>query len=333
MKKYYKFLTIFLIPVILAIIFSGCSSNETQNKKVNLCEVTHSLFYAPQYVAINKGFFSEEGIDVTLTNAGGSDKVMAAVLSDNMDIGLSGPETCIYVYNEGKEDSPKVFAQLTKRDGSLLISRENIPNFEWNDLKGKTVIPGRKGGVPYMVLEYILKQNGLNPDKDLILDDSIQFDLMASAFSNGTADFVTAFEPTASQIEKIGKGYIVSSLGTASGEIPYTGYIAKQSYVNNNKDIIQGFTNAIAKAQKWVNQHSSQEIAQAIASHFPDTDSDSLATSIQSYKDIDVWNNTPLMEEKNFDRLQDVIISAGELNNKVPFESIVTNEFANKIKY
>ncbi len=332
MKKYSKFFTILLIPIMIAMIFSGCSSNESQNKKVNLCEVTHSIFYAPQYVAINKGFFSDEGIDITLTNGGGSDKVMAAVLSDNMDIGLSGPETCIYVYNEGKEDSPKVFAQLTKRDGSLLISRENITNFKWNDLKGKTVIPGRKGGVPYMVLEYILKQNGLNPSKDLVLDDSIQFDLMASAFSNGTADFVTAFEPTASQIEKIGKGYIVSSLGTASGEIPYTGYIAKQSYINNHEDIIQGFTNAIAKAQKWVNEHSAQEIAEAISSHFPDTDADSLAVSIKNYKDIDVWNATPVMKEENFDRLQDVIISAGELTDKVPFDNVVTNKFANKAK-
>ena len=331
MKKWYKHICIMLITLLCAFSLTGCVSNKSTNKTVNLCEVTHSIFYAPQYVAINKGFFSDEGIDINLTNGGGSDKVMAAVLSDNMDIGLSGPETCIYVYNEGKDDSPKVFAQLTKRDGSFLLARENINNFKWDKLKGKTVIPGRKGGVPYMVLEYILKQNNINPSKDVTLDDSIQFDLMASAFTNGTADFVTAFEPTASQIEKSGRGFVVASLGTASGEIPYTGYIAKQSYINNNKDTIQGFTNAIAKAQKWVNEHSAQEIAEAIASHFPDTDAESLTLSIQNYKDIDVWNLTPEMKEDNFNRLQDVIISAGELGAKVPFEHVVTNEFAQNV--
>lgn len=329
MKKYFKFISLSLILLICTFIFTGCSSNESGKKTVNLCEVTHSIFYAPQYVAINKGFFCDEGIDVVLTNGGGSDKVMAAVLSDNMDIGLSGPETCIYVYNEGKEDSPKVFAQLTKRDGSFLLSREDIQNFTWDNLKGKTVIPGRKGGVPYMVLEYILKQNKINPSSDLILDDSIQFDLMASAFTNGTADFVTAFEPTASQIENAGRGHIVASLGTASGEIPYTGYIAKQSYLKNNSSTVQGFTNAIARAQIWVNEHSAQEIAEAISSQFPDTNVNSLAIAIKNYKDIDVWNSTPKMTEENFNRLQDIIINAGELENRVPFLNVVTNEYCN----
>ena len=320
--------------VFTAVCFclTGCSQKKDSTvKEVRLCEVTHSLFYAPQYVAMSKGFFDSEGISIELTNGGGSDKVMAAVLSNNMDIGLAGPESSIYVYNEGKDDYPQVFAQLTKRDGSFLVARENISDFNWDNVKGKTIIPGRKGGVPYMTLEYILKQNGIDPKRDVVLDDSIQFDLMAGAFSSGNADFVTAFEPTASQIEQSGKGYVVASVGESSGEIPYTGYMAKQSYIKANEDVIKGFTRAIANGQKWIQEHSAKEIAEAIVEQFPDTGLEALTVSIQNYKDIDVWNSTPVMSEEAFNRLQDVIISAGELDAKVPFSKIVNNCYAQNL--
>ena len=253
---------------------------------------------------------------------------MTSVLSGESQIGFAGPEASIYVYNEGKEDYTQVFAQLTKRDGSFLVSKEKIDNFDWNMLKGKTVIPGRKGGVPYMTLEYVIKQHGLTPEKDLILDDSIKFDLMASAFTSGDADFVTLFEPTASNIQKIGKGYIVASVGEESGEIPYTAYFAKKSYIENNEETIQNFTNAIYEGQKWVEEHTAEEIAEVIQDFFPDTELDLLATAIQSYKDIDAWNDTPVLKEESFDKLQEVISEAGELTQKAPYDKIVNNKYA-----
>lgn len=234
------------------------------------------------------------------------------------------------MYNEGKEDYIEVFAQMTKRDGSFLVSREKNTDFKWTDLKGSTIIPGRKGGVPYMTFEYVLKQNGLDTKKDLVLDDSIKFDLMAGAFAGGTADYVTLFEPTASMTEEQGKGYIVASVGEASGEIPYTAYFANKSYIENNPEIIQGFTNAIYKGQVWVKEHTAREIAEVIQSFFPDTDLDMLEKSIQSYKDIDAWNETPVLEEEAFERLQTVMQTAGELTEKAPYEVIVNNEFARK---
>ena len=297
-------------------------------KKISVMEVTRSIFYAPQYVAMSQGFFEEEGLEIDLTTGSGADSVMTAVLSNQVDIGFSGPEAAIYVYNQGSTDYPKVFAQLTKRDGSFLVSKEKIDNFNWNMLQGKTVIPGRKGGVPYMTLEYVIKQHGLAPGKDLTLDDSIKFDLMASAFTSGDADFVTLFEPTASNIQNMGKGYIVASVGEESGEIPYTAYFAKKSYIENNEKTIQNFTNAIYKGQKWVEEHTSEEIAEVIQDFFPDTDMDLLATAIQSYKDIDAWNDTPVLKQESFDKLQEVISEAGELTQKAPYDKIINNKYA-----
>ena len=222
----------------------------------------------------------------------------------------------------------QVFAQMTKRDGSFLVSRKENKDFKWTDLKGSTIIPGRKGGVPYMTFEYVLKQNGLDTTKDVVLDDSIKFDLMAGAFAGGKADYVTLFEPTASMTEAQGKGYIVASVGEAGGEIPYTAYFAKKSYINNNKDIIQGFTNAVYKGQTWVKEHTAKEIAEKIQSFFPDTDIELLATAIQSYKDIDAWNETPVLKQESFDKLQEVMSSAGELKVKAPYEKIVNNKYA-----
>ena len=247
-----------VIAVILIIIIAFSIYYFTTHKKqeqaelktIQLNEVTRSVFYAPQYAAIAKGFFEEEGLKLEITTGQGADKVMTSILAGQSDIGLCGPEAAIYVYNEGKEDYVEVFGQLTKRDGSFLVSKNKTDNFSWQDLKGKTVIPGRKGGVPYMTLEYVIKQNGLNPQTDLTLDDSIQFDLMAGAFAGGNAEYVTLFEPTASMTEAEGKGYVVASVGEAAGEVPYTAYCAKKSYIEKNSDVIEGFTRAVYKGQK-----------------------------------------------------------------------------------
>ena len=331
---------ILVIIIIVAVIIAGAviysmnnKTNDNELKKISVNEVARSVFYAPQYVAINNGFFKKEGLEIELTTGQGADKVMTAVLAGQSDIGFAGPEASIYVYNEGKEDYAEVFAQMTKRDGSFLVSKTDTDNFSWNDLKGKTVIPGRKGGVPYMTFEYVLKQNGINPETDVNLDDSIKFDLMAGAFAGGDAEYVTLFEPTASMTEEAGKGYVVASVGEASGEIPYTAYFAKKSYIEKNKDIIQGFTNAIYKGQQWIKQHSAKEIAEVIQDFFPDTDLDMLTKSIQSYMDIDAWNDTPVLKEEAFNRLQTVMKEAGELDKEAPYNKVINNEFAeNSIK-
>ena len=286
------------------------------------------MFYAPQYAAISQGFFAEEGIEIELSNLGGADKVMSALLSNQIDIGFCGPEASIYVYNEGREDYPQVFAQMTKRDGSFLVGKEKPEAFDWNQLKGKTVIPGRKGGVPYMTFEYLLKEKGIDPKNDLNLDDSIQFSLMAGAFSGSDAEYVTLFEPTASMIEQEQKGYILASIGLESGEIPYTAYCAKKSYIGENEDVIQRFTNAIQKGLTWVNEHSAEEVAKSILDAFPDTDLPLLTTVVQRYKDIDSWKTNPVLEQTDFDKLQTIMESAGELNKKAPYEKIVNNQYA-----
>lgn len=328
-----------VIAVILIIIIAFSIYYFTTHKKqeqaelktIQLNEVTRSVFYAPQYAAIAKGFFEEEGLKLEITTGQGADKVMTSILAGQSDIGLCGPEAAIYVYNEGKEDYVEVFGQLTKRDGSFLVSKNKTDNFSWQDLKGKTVIPGRKGGVPYMTLEYVIKQNGLNPQTDLTLDDSIQFDLMAGAFAGGNAEYVTLFEPTASMTEAEGKGYVVASVGEAAGEVPYTAYCAKKSYIAKNSDIIEGFTRAVYKGQKWVKEHSAKEVAEAIQSYFPSTSVESLEKSVQSYKDIDAWNETPVLSEAAFDKLQLIMTEAGELETKAPYSKIVNNSYAEKV--
>ena len=303
-------ISILVIVLILVAIFGvyqiiNKKAEETGNlKTIQLNEVTRSVFYAPQYVAIANGFFEQEGLKLEITTGQGADKVMTAILAGQSDIGLCGPEAAIYVYNEGKEDYIEVFAQLTQKDGSFLVSKEQTNNFSWQDLKGKTVIPGRKGGVPYMTLEYVLKKNGLNPQTDLTLDDSIKFDLMAGAFSGGNAEYVTLFEPTASMTQDAGKGYIVASVGEAAGEVPYTAYCAKKSYIKNNSKTIEEFTKATYKGEQWVKEHSAKEIAEEIKSFFPDTTVESLETSVQKYKDIDAWKENPVLKEEAFDKLQ-----------------------------
>lgn len=323
-------LILIIIAIVVGILIIKKQNNNTnrENIVIKMNEVTRSVFYAPQYVAINNGYFKDYGIDIELMTGQGADAVMTSVLSGEAQIGFAGPEASIYVYNEGKEDYTQVFAQLTKRDGSFLVSKDKLSDFKWEYLKGKTIIPGRKGGVPYMTLEYVIKQHGLNPKTDLKLDDSIKFDLMASAFTSGSADFVTLFEPTASNIQNLGKGYIVASVGKESGEIPYTAYFAKKSYIQKNEQTIQDFTNAIYKGQKWVKEHTSKEIAETIQNFFPGTDLNLLETAIQSYKDIDAWNENPILKENSFNKLQDVMSLAGELEKKAPYDKIINNKYA-----
>ena len=331
MKKFVSLLCV--LTLILLICSCGSDAQQTGLTTVRINEVAHSVFYAPQYVAMKEGFFEEEGISIELTNGGGADKVMTAVLTNQADIGLAGPEACIYVYNQGKEDYPKVFAQLTKRDGSFLVGRTN-DKFSWNDLRGKIIIGGRAGGVPEMTLEYVMRLNGVEPHVDAVVDTSVQFNMMAGAFTGGNGDYVTLFEPTATEVEQAGQGYILTSIGQESGEIPYNAYFASQTYMKENSDLVQRFTNAIAKGQKWVQEHSPQEIAASIAHQFPDTDVNVLATVAQRYKEIDAWNTTPVMEQEALERLETVMEQAGELKRSdwVVFEELVDNSYANAVK-
>ena len=333
MKISRRILCITLVLLLGISLLSGCGDKQDEKEltKITLCEVTHSIFYAPQYVALNLGFFEAEGLEVELSNGQGADKVMSAVLSDNIDIGFAGPEASIYVYNEGKEDHTQVFAQLTQRDGSFLVAREEDPDFTWDKLKGKHILPGRKGGVPYMALEYVIRNNGLDPYQDMNLDNSIQFALMAGAFTGGTGDYVTLFEPTATMLETEGKGYVVASVGAEAGPLAYTGYFAKKSYIENNPDIIESFTRAIYKGQQWVAGHTAEEIAEAVAPSFPDTDLELLTTVAQRYRDIDAWCPIPVINEKDFDALQEVMTQAGELRKPAPYDQVINNTFAEKV--
>lgn len=301
-------------------------------KKISVMEVTRSIFYAPQYVALSQGFFEEEGLEIDLTTGSGADSVMTAVLSNQVDIGFSGPEAAIYVYNQGSTDYPKVFAQLTKRDGSFLVSRKENVDFKWEDVKGSVIIPGRVGGVPNMTLQYVLRKNGINIEKDVTLDTSISFDLMAGAFSAGNADYVSLFEPTASATEIAKAGHIVASIGAGTDEVTYTTYYATTSYIEENKDIIQSFTNATNKGLQWVKTHSAEEIADAISGYFPDTDRDLLIKVVQNYINIDPWNTTPVVSESGFNLLQTIMEEAGQLDKRALFNEVVDNSFAENVK-
>ena len=310
-------------------IFTGCSAGEQEMIPVRVSEVAHSVFYAPQYAAMSQGFFEEEGIEIELLNGGGADKVMTSVLTGEVEVGLAGPEACIYVQLEGREDSPKVFAQLTNCDGAFLVGRTD-EEFSWENLRGKTIIGGRKGGVPEMTLEYVMKQNGVVPHVDAVVDTSVQFNMMAGAFTGGNGDYVALFEPTATEVELAGQGYVLTSIGQESGEIPYTAYFAAESYMAEHADVIQKFTNAIAKGQKWVQEHTDREVAEAIADQFPDTDVAVLEKVSARYRSIGAWNEVPVMKEEALSRLMDVMEEAGELEKRPAFSAVVTNEFAEK---
>ena len=311
-----------------AIFLSGCGK-EDYVKKIRVSEVTHSIFYAPLYVALNNGYFERKGIEIDLVNAGGADKVMTALLTDAADIGLAGAEAAVYVYSQGKEDYPKVFAQLTQCDGSFIVGREN-KNFEWKDLKGKTILPGRKGGMPYMTLLYCLNQNGFTVGKDVFFDDSVSFNAMTGAFVSGTGDYVTAFEPSATMLEKEKKGFILASVGEEGGRVPYTTFLASSGFMDENKDLIQRFTDAVYKGQQFVYNSTPYEIAQAIAPSFPDTDIETIAEVVTRYKEINAYSENGKMSEEDFARLCDILENAGELADNIEFDDIVDNTFAEK---
>jgi len=317
-----------VLCLLMAVALIGCSGQTTQ--KITLNEVTHSVFYAPLYAAMSLGYFEEEGIELELVNGGGADKSMTALLSGQADIGLMGPEAAIYVFNEGKEDSALVVGQLTKRDGSFLMGRVPDDDFMWSDLKGKTVIGGRAGGVPEMTLEYVLRKNGLEPGKDVEVITNIQFNLMGGAFEGGTGDYVTLFEPTASTFQKEGKGYILDAVGSESGEVPYTAFMAKKSYIAENAETIEKFLKAIYKGQQYVQNATDEQVAQAIVAFFPDTSVESLTMVAKSYREIDAWMDTPVMKKEAFNRLQEIIIQAGVLEDTVDFESVVDISYAQK---
>lgn len=306
-------------------------SEETEQKKlaeVTLNEVAHSIFYAPMYAAIEEGYFEEEGIDLTLVCGFGADKTMTAVISGEADIGFMGSEASIYTYAEGATDHVVNFAQLTQRAGNFLVAREEMPDFTWEDLKGHLVLGGRKGGMPEMVFEYILKQNGIDPETDLEINQNIDFGSTAAAFSEGQGDFTVEFEPGATTLESEGKGYVVASLGEDSGYVPYTAFSAKQSYIDENPDVIQGFTNALQKGMDYVQDHTPGEIAAVIEPQFPETDLETITTIVTRYYDQDTWKSNLIFEESSFDLLQDILESAGELEERVPYDDLVTTKFA-----
>lgn len=332
MRRFSKIISLVLVLVLVfsaaAILLTGCSRQEL--KTVRLNEVVRSIFYAPQYVALNKGFFEEQGLKIELATGQGADKTMTALLSGQADIGFAGPESCIYVYNQGKEDYAVIFAQLTQKDGSFLVGRNNVGNFKWEDTRGKTIIGGRPGGVPEMTLEYILKKHGIMPGKDVEIITNLQFTATAGAFASGTGDYVALFEPTASMLEREKTGKIVASIGEESGLIAYTAFFTTKSYMKENPDIVQKFTNAIYKGQLWVKNHSAEEIAKEIKPFFPDADDDILMTVVNRYKEIDAWCENPITPPSSLEKLQEVMETAGELNNWVETENIVTTEFAQK---
>ncbi|MCI5649728.1 MAG: ABC transporter substrate-binding protein [Fusicatenibacter sp.] len=299
-------------------------------QEVTLNEVAHSIFYAPQYVAIEEGYFEEEGIRLNLVTGFGADKVLTALISGEADIGFMGAESTIYAYQEGAADPVVNFAQLTSRAGNFVVAREADPDFTWEDLIGKEVLGGRKGGMPEMVFEYVLKEKGIDPQKDLKINQSIDFGSTAAAFSGGQGDYTIEFEPSATILEKEGNGYVVASVGTESGYVPYTSYSAKKSYLEANTELIQRFTNALQKGMDYVQTHTPQEIASVIAPQFAETDEDTIVTIVERYYEQETWKSNLIFEQDSFDLLQDILESAGELEERVPYEEIITTEYAKK---
>lgn len=321
---------IFAVTALPATVFAAKNGESKEElTKVTLNEVAHSIFYAPQYVAIEEGYFAEEGLDLTLVTGFGADKTMTAVISGEADIGFMGAEASIYAYQEGATDPVVNFAQLTQRAGNFLVAREEMPDFKWEDLKGKKVLGGRKGGMPEMVFEYILRKNGLDPQKDLTIDQSIDFGYTAAAFTGDTsADFTVEFEPSATALEKEGAGYVVASLGVDSGYVPYTSYSAKTSYMEKNPEIIQKFTNALQKGMEYVQSHTPEEIAEVIAPQFAETDLDTVTAIVKRYYDQDTWKSNLIFEKESFELLEDILEDSGELSERVSYENLITTKYA-----
>lgn len=323
--------TFALLLVLLLCLLTPACQDADGLRTVELHEVTRSVFYAPQYVAISMGFFEDEGLDVRITPSGGSDKAMTALLSGQADICLAGPETGVYVYNEGKADHPLIVGQLTKRDGSFLVGRTDEPDFSWESLRGKSIIGGRAGGMPLMTLEYVLKAHGLEPGVDVDVIDSIQFNLMGGAFEGGTGDYVTLFEPTATEFERAGKGYIVANVGLASGEVPYTVYLVSQTMLQQDAAFVESFLRAVYRAQRWIATASDREVAKAMEPFFPDASIESLMIVANSYRATDSWKQDPIMQEADYERMLDIIEEAGELSARPDFAALVDNSIAERI--
>lgn len=318
-----------LIAAMLCLMLTGCEKKDGMTK-VRLTEVAHSIFYAPMYVAIEEGYFEEEGIELTLVNGLGADKTMTAVLSGESEIGFMGSEASVYVYNEGAEDYVVNFAQLTQRAGNFLVSREPIEDFSFDMLKGSTVLGGRAGGMPEMVFEFILKKHNIDPKTELTIDQSIDFGSTAAAFSGGQGEFSVEFEPHATALEIKGDGYVVASLGEESGYVPYTAFSAKKSYIEANPEIIQSFTNALQKGMDYTASHSPSEIAEVIKPQFEETELDTLTAIITRYYEQDTWKTDLIFEEEAFTLLLNILEEAGELPMRVPYDNLVTTEFAKK---
>ena len=332
MKK--KLFSLIIVCTLLACSLTACGKTKTAAKgdltPVTLNEVAHSIFYAPQYAAIELGYFAEEGINLTLVTGFGADKTMTALLSGEAQIGFMGSEASIYTYLGGAEDHAVNFAQLTQRAGNFLVAREAIDNFDWSMLKDKKVLGGRKGGMPEMVFEYILKKNGLDPASDLSIDQSIDFGSTAAAFSGGQGDFTVEFEPHATGLELKGDGVVVASLGEDSGYVPYTAYCAKKSFLAEKPEVVQGFTNAMQKGLDYVNSHTPEEIATVIKPQFEETDMETLTKIVTRYYEQNTWKENLVFEEESFTLLQDSLEEAGELSERAPYADLVTTDFATK---
>lgn len=330
MKK--RLLAFGLMTALTVSLLAGCKGGGSAGDltKVTLNEVAHSIFYAPQYVAIEEGYFAEEGIDLELVTGFGADKVMTAVLSGEADIGFMGSESSVYVYNQGSDDRIINFAQLTQRAGNFLVAREPVEGFTWDMLKDQDVLGGRKGGMPQMVFEFILKKNGMDPATDVKINQSIDFGSTAAAFSGGQGTYTVEFEPSATALEKQGDGYVVASLGVDSGYVPYTAYSAKESYFEEHPELLQAFTNALQKGMDYVQTHTPEEIAKVIAPQFEETDLDTITTIVRRYYEQDTWKENLIFEEESFTLLQNILDEAGELAAFVPYEELVNTEFAKK---
>ncbi len=330
MKKIIISIILSLIIILSSLLlFNNDNTKENKLTNVKVAEVAHTIFYAPSYVALEKGFFKDEGLDIQLVLTPGADKVTSAVLSGDVDIGFCGSEASIYVYNSNTKDYIVSFAGLTKRDGAFLVSRKKYDNFTLEDLKGKYVIGGRKGGMPEMTFEYTLKENNISKN-ELTIDTSVEFAAMGGTFISGVGDFVTLFEPSATQLENEGYGYVVAYIGEYGGSVPYTAYNAKKSYIKNNPEIIQKFTNAINKGLDFVWNNDEEIVAKTIVNQFPDLTINELTKMIKRYKDNDAWMKDTYFDEESFDHLQDIMISAGELSEKVPYEDLVNTTFSVK---
>ena len=328
-KKLMVFLCLFALLLTTAV---GCGNTAATGMKVTLNEVAHSVFYAPMYVAIEEGYFEEEGLDVTLVTGFGADKTMTALLSGEADIGFMGPESTIYTYQGGMEDYAVNFAQLTQRAGNFLVGRTPDENFTFADLKGKDVLAGRAGGMPQMVFEFILKKHGLDPATDLKMDQSIDFGSTAAAFSGGQGEYTVEFEPHATALEQKGDGYVLASLGEESGYVPYTAFSARKSYMEANPEVIESFTKGLQKGMEYVNNHTAEEIAAAIAPQFEDMDATALATIIDRYQAQDTWKTDLIFSKEAFELLQDILMDAGVMEERVAYEELVNTSFAEKVK-